>query len=262
MRPGLSGDRCGAGYCARLVLQPLLRTGPSVLTSMYAAHVEVPQPAELGADDFLLHDLGRRELQRDDQAGHEVLLDPELRHVEGVPDVLGVHREQDRLVDRDRQGGGDDVVPRGGVVGRVESEEVAARRRRSARGGPCRTSRRARDSGSRRRTAPPGRRSAARSGSGGERKMPPQTLVPTSDSTRISTLTRSVAPMTIGRRAARKDLDRPVVPGVAVAARRTAPAPAARSRRARRRRSSSRRAGGRCRRRGRRCPAAATRCAP
>ena len=41
-------------------------------------HVEMTQSAELGADNLLLHHLGRGELERDHQPGNEVLLDPEL----------------------------------------------------------------------------------------------------------------------------------------------------------------------------------------
>ena len=109
----------------RLRLQPLVEL---VLRHHFEVgpHVVVPQPAELRAHDLVLPDLRRGEMKRDDQARNEVLLDAELADEERVSDILGVQREQDRLVHRDRRASADDdVVARRGVVGRIEAEVIA-----------------------------------------------------------------------------------------------------------------------------------------
>ena len=59
------------------------------------------QPAQLGADDLVLPRLRGGEVQRDDETRYEVLLDPQLGHIERVIDVLGAQREQDGPVDGD-----------------------------------------------------------------------------------------------------------------------------------------------------------------
>ena len=74
---------------------------------------------------FVFAGLGRREVQRDDDAGDEVLLQTQFADVEGMADVLGVQREQDGLVDGNGERADDDVVAGGDVVGRIEAEVVA-----------------------------------------------------------------------------------------------------------------------------------------
>ena len=82
------------------------------------------QSAQLGADELILARRGRREVQRDHQAGDEVLLDAQFGDIEGMVDVLRVHPQLHRLVDGNHQAAHHDVVPRCRVVGGIEAEEV------------------------------------------------------------------------------------------------------------------------------------------
>ena len=63
-------------------------------------------------------------MQREIQARHEVLLDPQLRHVERMADVFGMHQQTNLTVDGHGHLGGDDVILRVRIMVRVKSEEV------------------------------------------------------------------------------------------------------------------------------------------
>ena len=55
--------------------------------------------AELGADDRIATGPGWREAQQGGLAGNHVLLEPELRHPEGVDHVVGAHQQRHRLAE-------------------------------------------------------------------------------------------------------------------------------------------------------------------
>src|SRR5271157_4318327 len=52
-------------------------------------HVVVAQAAQLGADNFVLTDFGRREVNRDIQTRNEILLDAEFGNIEGMSHIFG-----------------------------------------------------------------------------------------------------------------------------------------------------------------------------
>ena len=82
------------------------------------------QAAKLGADDFVLTDLGRGEVQRNIQPGNKILLHPQLPHIKGMSHILRMHEEVDFLVHRDRHLGRHDVVPRIHIMLGVETKDI------------------------------------------------------------------------------------------------------------------------------------------
>src|SRR4030081_2964694 len=86
------------------------------------------QPAKLGAHDLPLRKSRGCEMERYHQAWNEVLLNPQLRHIEGVPHVLRVQLENYGRVDGARQRRRSDIATGRGIVGGVEPHEVSRRR--------------------------------------------------------------------------------------------------------------------------------------
>src|ERR1700722_2845207 len=89
-------------------------------------HFVMTQAAELGAQNVVATDLRSGEVNRDDHAGHGVLLQAELAHVEIVNDVLGANQEFDFTVHGNGEGGNDDVVLGVGIR-RIEAHGIAGR---------------------------------------------------------------------------------------------------------------------------------------
>ncbi len=52
-------------------------------------HLEMLEPAQLGAGDLVPADLGRREMNRDQHSRHRVLFEAQVRREETVSHVLG-----------------------------------------------------------------------------------------------------------------------------------------------------------------------------
>src|ERR1039458_8652323 len=106
--PALACGREELLHC-RFLLQPVVE----VLLGHYLEvcfHVVVSQATKLSADNFVLADLGGREVQGNIQPGNKILLHPQLPYKERVPKVFRMHEQMDFLVHRNCHLGGDDVV--------------------------------------------------------------------------------------------------------------------------------------------------------
>src|SRR5208283_3121729 len=87
-------------------------------------HVVMSKSAQLSTHNFEPSRLGRREVERNVQPGDEVLLHAQLPHIEGVANIFGVQCEQNWLVHRDGELGGDDVVFGIWITVRIKTKEV------------------------------------------------------------------------------------------------------------------------------------------
>src|SRR5579864_1194459 len=83
------------------------------------------QTAELRANDLEPAGFSGREMDRNLDARHEVLVNPQLTDIERVSYVFGAQEDLDGAVHRDAEGGGDDVILRVWIVVAVEPEEIS-----------------------------------------------------------------------------------------------------------------------------------------
>ncbi len=116
-------DRAFAHCIAACLLQPIVKVllGQDFKVRL---HVVVPKTAELGAHDFVFADLGRSEMQRKIQPGHEILLHPQLRHEKRVSDVFGVHEQMNLAIHWDGHLRGHNVVFRVLIVVLIKPKEI------------------------------------------------------------------------------------------------------------------------------------------
>ena len=92
---------------------------------MRGAHLEMAQPAQLGAGNFVDADLVGLEVQRNLHARHDILLQPQFADEEVVDHVPGMHDQLDLLAGGDFQRSADDIVL-GCRVFLVKAERIAA----------------------------------------------------------------------------------------------------------------------------------------
>src|ERR1700686_1999006 len=89
-----------------------------------SAHVVVTEATQLRAYNFVLTDFRGGEMHGKIEAGHEVLMNAQRRHVKGMANVLGVHEEMNLLIYRNGQLGSDDVVPGFQVMLGIGAEQI------------------------------------------------------------------------------------------------------------------------------------------
>src|ERR1700686_4099031 len=89
-----------------------------------SAHVVVSETTQLRAYNFVLTDFRGCKMHGKIQAGHEVLMDAQRRHVKGMANVLGVHEEMNLLVYRNGQLRCDDVISGFHVMFRIETKQI------------------------------------------------------------------------------------------------------------------------------------------
>src|SRR3954464_5329375 len=82
------------------------------------------QTAQLGADDLVFPGCHRGEMDTQIQAGHEILLDPQLTDIERMAHILGMHQELNLSVCRNGQLRANNVVFGIWIGGSIETEEV------------------------------------------------------------------------------------------------------------------------------------------
>ena len=71
-----------------------------------------------------LPDFGCGEVEREIEAGHEILLNSQLADVERMSYVFRMHHQMDFFIDRNNQFAGLNVIAGRNVVFRIEAEEI------------------------------------------------------------------------------------------------------------------------------------------
>jgi len=84
----------------------------------------VTKTAELRANNLVSANLRRREVYGEIKARHEILLNTQLAHKEGVSDIFRMHQQANFPVHGYRHLGSHNVVFGVGIVGRIQPEEV------------------------------------------------------------------------------------------------------------------------------------------
>src|SRR5579872_6606776 len=80
---------------------------------------------QLRAHDLKLARLGRGEMQWNNQAGNDVLLNTQFGNIKGVNHVLAMHGESDGAADGNRQRAHNDIIPCVDIVFRVEAKKIS-----------------------------------------------------------------------------------------------------------------------------------------
>src|ERR1700688_979143 len=89
-----------------------------------SAHVVVSETTQLRAYNFVLTDFRGGEMHGKIQAGHEVLMNAQRRHIEGMANVLGVHEEMNLLIYGNGQLRSDDVISGFHVMLGIEAKQI------------------------------------------------------------------------------------------------------------------------------------------
>ncbi len=92
-----------------------------------AVHRVVAQPAQLRADNLVLPDSVRGEMNGNHHAGHGVLLQAQFAHEKIVDHVLRAQQQLDGTIDRDGQRRDNDIVFARGIV-RIEAQRISGGR--------------------------------------------------------------------------------------------------------------------------------------
>src|ERR1700716_3903500 len=109
--------------CSRLLFDPTVEIFLRLHFEV-RLHVVVPKAAKLGTNDFVFANFRGGEMDRQINAGHEILLDAQFRHKEGMSKILGMHEQMYFPVHGHGHLRGYNIVSGFGIVLRVEAEEV------------------------------------------------------------------------------------------------------------------------------------------